>query len=221
MQNLELHLFLWLTTLTSSSEGQALLTATLTLRDHRYPLYVGEDVTLICTIEGSDTGLTYYWMKDDQRNWRKTNQNTMTLQSVTKSDSGWYQCTAYRDDYPTPVPVSTDSNVVILSIRDYLKATLRLKDQRYPLYVGEDVTLICSIEGYYARWTYYWTKGHQTDWRKSIKNTMTIPSVTESDSGQYQCTAYKDGPTSFPVSTDSNVVKLRVLAIQYRQSGSR
>uniref|UniRef100_A0A8C4SXT2 Fc receptor-like protein 3 n=1 Tax=Erpetoichthys calabaricus TaxID=27687 RepID=A0A8C4SXT2_ERPCA len=208
MRAIELHLLLWLTAVTLSSEGEGLLTATLTLRNQRDPVYIGEDVTLICSIDGGYTGLTYQWYKGGHSDRIKRNENMVTISSVTASDRGEYWCAAYTDD-PSPVPVSYGSNVVTLSIHDLLKATLKLKNLRDHVYTGDEVTLICSIEGEHTGWTYRWYKDNQTGWRRSHENS--ISSVTGSDSGQYQCAAYRDDqPTSVPVSTISNAVTLGV-----------
>ncbi|XP_039597611.1 basement membrane-specific heparan sulfate proteoglycan core protein-like isoform X2 [Polypterus senegalus] len=208
MRAIELHLLLWLTAVTLSSEDEGLLTATVTLRDQRDPVYVGEDVTLICSIEGGYTGWKYHWEKDHQTGWIKSNEHTVTISSVTASDGGQYRCIAYRDDLHAVVYVSTVSNYFTLSVHDLLKATLRLKNPRDPVFVGEDVTLICSIEGKHTGWTYHWYKDNQTGWRRSHENT--ISPVTVANSGQYQCEAYRDDRPSVPVSTISNAVTLRV-----------
>ncbi|XP_051776000.1 Fc receptor-like protein 3 isoform X1 [Erpetoichthys calabaricus] len=209
MQAFELHLFLWLIAVTLSLKEEACRKATLTLKTWRKTVKFRDNITLVCSINGTFTGLTYHWHKDHQTDWGVSRENTITIPFVTESDSGQYRCAAYTSG-PYPGAFSCRSNAVKLSIKGLLTATLMLRDQREPVYIGEDVTLVCSIENGYTGWTYHWYKDGYSDRNKSNEHMVTISSVTMSDSGEYQCAAYRDDRYPVFVSTASNALTLSV-----------
>ncbi|KAG2457419.1 low affinity immunoglobulin gamma Fc region receptor II-like isoform X2 [Polypterus senegalus] len=209
MQAFGLHLFLWLIAVTLSVKEEACRKATLTLKTRRKTVKFTDNVTLDCSINGTFTGLTYHWHKDHQTDWGESRENTITIPFVTESDSGQYRCAAYTSG-PYPVAFSCQSNAVKLSIQGLLTATLMRRDQRESVYIGEDVTLVCSIENSYTGWKYRWFKDGYSDRYKSNEHTLTISSLNTSDSGEYQCAAYRDGPYPVFVSTASKALTLSV-----------
>ncbi|XP_039598086.1 uncharacterized protein LOC120519065 [Polypterus senegalus] len=218
MQTSKLCLLLWLpAVIVSASSQDAEDTenpkSTLKLKNEWNSLYIGDTMTLECSIEGYYTGWKYQWYKRSNINQQFLIEGftgpTYTVQSVTQPDSSTYWCSATRDGSPR---YSKDSNDIKVTIYENPKATLKLKNDWNSLYVGDTMTLVCSIEGYYTGWKYQWYKGSNIYQRFLIEGftgpTYTVQSVTEPDSNTYWCSATRDG---FPrYSKDSNDIKVTI-----------
>uniref|UniRef100_A0A8C4T214 Fc receptor-like protein 5 n=1 Tax=Erpetoichthys calabaricus TaxID=27687 RepID=A0A8C4T214_ERPCA len=166
------------------------LKATVNIRNERKPVYVGDNVTLECSIDGVLTKTQYKWKKEfSMTNLRRVSGNTLTIQNVTQSDSGPYWCHGYS-------PFSAFSDVLLLNVQATQKVTLKIKNPKVPFYTGDDVTLKCSSDGDIFGWGYRWFHWSQAGvWNEldnTFKNTYTLQSVTQSDGGKYWCYAFRD-----------------------------
>ncbi|KAG2457847.1 FCRL5 protein, partial [Polypterus senegalus] len=166
---------------------------TLTLRTERTPVYIGDKVTMECSVEGSVTDWSYRFYKVGNGHYDQINQtteHTYTIKSVSQSDSGEYQCDVYRADGHQ---VLAPSNRVTLTVHGHRNVTLTLRTERTPVYIGDKVTMECSVEGSVTDWSYQLHKvGSRRDSpiKQITESTYTIESVSQSDSGEYQCDAY-------------------------------
>ncbi|XP_039597615.1 leukocyte immunoglobulin-like receptor subfamily A member 6 [Polypterus senegalus] len=88
------------------------------------------------------------------------------------------------------------------------KVTLILRTQREPVYTGDTVTLECTVEVHIDTWIHRWFKNTKKIWKESRENTHIFQSVTQSDSGEYHCDAYR--PETRQRSHPSNAVILNV-----------
>ncbi|MBN3289401.1 FCRL5 protein, partial [Polypterus senegalus] len=171
--------------------------ATVKVKNEKIPVYVGDTVTMECLIENSFEGWKYRWYKKNQPfmehqiEWY-THQ-TYTILSVTQSDSGEYWCNASRNDSPR---YAQSRSPLTLTIQECPKATVKVKNEKIPVYVGDTVTLECLIENSFEGWKYRWYKKNQPFMEHQIEGytqrTYTIQSVTQSDSGQYWCNASRN-----------------------------
>ncbi|KAG2466345.1 FCRL5 protein, partial [Polypterus senegalus] len=185
---------------------------TLTLRPERTPVYIGDKVTMECRVEDSITDLTYRFHKvGNGHNYevKQTTERTYTIESVSQSDSGEYQCDVYRAGYPQVLGLS---NRVTLTVHEHPKATLTLRRHRDVVYTGDTVTMDCRIDDSFTVWRYQWYRGNVANRGSPTKDvtgpTYTIQSVTQSDRGPYWCEAQRDDPPHR--SRPSNAVSLTV-----------
>ncbi|XP_039598087.1 Fc receptor-like protein 5 [Polypterus senegalus] len=129
--------------------------ATVKVKNEKIPVYVGDTVTMECLIENSFEGWKYRWYKKNQPfmehqiEWY-THQ-TYTILSVTQSDSGEYWCNASRNDSPR---YAQSRSPLTLTIQECPKATVKVKNEKIPVYVGDTVTLECLIENSFEGWKY-------------------------------------------------------------------
>ncbi|XP_039597613.1 basement membrane-specific heparan sulfate proteoglycan core protein-like isoform X2 [Polypterus senegalus] len=194
---------------------QEKLNVTLKLRTQKELIYEEGNVTLECRIEGALPGWRYRWFISWANTWKEITGitgDTYTMKSVSSSDSGEYWCWAVRDD---PPDYSEVSNAVTVKAPDGLKATVKMKNERKPVYIGDNVTLECNIDGGLTSTKYKWEKEIRwTDLRRVSGNTLTVQSVTQSDSGAYWCYG------SSPVSYLSDVLLMTVQANRNTQQRS-
>ncbi|XP_039618171.1 low affinity immunoglobulin gamma Fc region receptor II-like [Polypterus senegalus] len=91
-------------------------------------------------------------------------------------------------------------------------ATLMLRTQKEPVYVGDTVALDCIIEDKNSGWTYSWYKQNpnQTGAHilQSAGHLYTFQPVTQTNSGMYRCDAQRNAPLRFTAL--SNTVTLTV-----------
>ncbi|XP_039597491.1 B-cell receptor CD22-like isoform X1 [Polypterus senegalus] len=159
------------------------------MRNQTEFIYGGDDVTLECRIEGALPGWRYRWFESSGNRWKEVTDitgDTYTMKSLSSFDNKQCWCWAVRDD---PPDYSEVSNIVTVKVRAGLNMTLKMRNERKPVHIGENVTLECSIERSFATWRYSWRKWNRTDGirRLEIGDTFLIRSVTHSDSGAYWC----------------------------------
>ncbi|XP_042184167.1 Fc receptor-like protein 5 isoform X4 [Oncorhynchus tshawytscha] len=145
-------------------------------------LYSGETVSLQCVIPGY-TDWMYVWFRDNQQ------LPSQTSKSITFpiTQTGQYRCEGKRRDHPQR---SQPSDYVTISVTAFPKATLTVKPN--PVFPGETVTLMCSVESD-SIWNYQWYKDKNDNVvSQSVRHTITgdtinISRAAESDQGLYWC----------------------------------
>ncbi|XP_028677169.2 low affinity immunoglobulin gamma Fc region receptor II-b-like [Erpetoichthys calabaricus] len=85
------------------------------------------------------------------------------------------------------------------------KVTLLLQTEREPVYTGDTVTLECIVEEHIDIWIHRWFKNRKPIWRETKENTHIFQSVTQSDSGEYHCDAYR-WDTRDPTKASNDVI---------------
>ncbi|XP_039598069.1 Fc receptor-like A [Polypterus senegalus] len=119
MWTCECYLFIGLTLVMISARDNNKPNVTLTLKNDEKSVYIGNEVTLECSIDGKFTDLTYHFYRGDDRKWgseiKASKENTYTIKSVTQSDSGVYHCNFYRDN--PPYFLLSRSNPVTLTVQ--------------------------------------------------------------------------------------------------------
>ncbi|KAL6490363.1 hypothetical protein MHYP_G00007080 [Metynnis hypsauchen] len=148
-------------------------------------VYTGDTVTLICELQTSLTGWTFYWLKTSQSEPLTADENTNTI-SVTVSNRGTeeYKCIARRGETDTHY-----SDPVKITVRETPKPAVRVEPQS-TVYTGDTVTLICELQTSLTGWTFFWFKKSPSAQLTFDENTNTI-SVTVSNRGteEYKCAA--------------------------------
>ncbi|XP_039597714.1 leukocyte immunoglobulin-like receptor subfamily A member 2 [Polypterus senegalus] len=213
MQNFDFYLVICLTVVMFSFQCEGYPKASLTLKSDRNTVYIGDTITLQCCSELSFTDWTYHFYKGDEGSSssliKVTSEHSYTIKSVNQSDSGVYICDAYRHIPPRVLLPSSPFNLIV---QGNPKVTLMLKSGRNTVYIGDTVTLECSIDGVFTYWTYHFYRGGEGSWKSPIKeasgHSYTIKSVDQSDSGVYCC--YASRVRSSQVSYQSNPVNLTV-----------
>uniref|UniRef100_A0AAQ4P7W2 Ig-like domain-containing protein n=1 Tax=Gasterosteus aculeatus aculeatus TaxID=481459 RepID=A0AAQ4P7W2_GASAC len=128
------------------------LDALLHIEPNWSPLFTGEKVSFICDSgEGNDTDWNYSFSSND--NFFTTNRtvNRYKSSSLTRGDSGEYQCVA---DHKIR-PVTRESNKVSLTVSDPRPVLTVSPSWTSP---GDSVTLTCSVEPPSAGWRFFWYK---------------------------------------------------------------
>uniref|UniRef100_A0AAQ4PWC1 Ig-like domain-containing protein n=1 Tax=Gasterosteus aculeatus aculeatus TaxID=481459 RepID=A0AAQ4PWC1_GASAC len=117
------------------------------------PLFTGEKVTFVCdSREGNDTDWNYSFSRNDHFFTTNRTVNRYKSSSLTRGDSGEYQCVA---DHKIR-PVRRESNKVSLSVSGVPRLVLTVS----PSWTspGDSVTLTCSVEPPSAGWRFFWYK---------------------------------------------------------------
>uniref|UniRef100_A0AAQ4QVY8 Ig-like domain-containing protein n=1 Tax=Gasterosteus aculeatus aculeatus TaxID=481459 RepID=A0AAQ4QVY8_GASAC len=129
------------------------LDALLHIEPNWSPLFTGEKVTFICdSREGNDTDWNYSFSRNDHFFTTNRTVNRYESSSLTRGDSGEYQCVA---DHKIR-PVTRESNKVSLSVSGVPQSVLTVS----PSWTspGDSVTLTCSVEPPSAGWRFFWYK---------------------------------------------------------------
>ncbi|XP_076828099.1 basement membrane-specific heparan sulfate proteoglycan core protein-like isoform X1 [Brachyhypopomus gauderio] len=136
-------------------------------------VFVGETVTLRCTIDGGGaTRWQYSW--NEEGSYRHVHSSQVfTVSPVTKSHAGKYTCSR---TFEGGSRYSHTSNAVTLTVSDKPTATVSVSPQS-SVYTGDTVTLNCEVHPYVG-WTFqlYWYRSYAplTMWTEIAKNTKTI-----------------------------------------------
>uniref|UniRef100_H3A674 Ig-like domain-containing protein n=1 Tax=Latimeria chalumnae TaxID=7897 RepID=H3A674_LATCH len=139
----------------------------------------GSDVTLTCTSHGNPP-VSYTWLEHKGGKWfEKGAESKLTLEKVTRQDSGEFYCRASNDlgkvtSRPTIINVNYPPKVVIAEVNPEGDAQ-----------EGNDITLSCSSDGDPAA-TYTWIK---KNFEEGSESTLYLKNVTSKDSGDYYCRA--------------------------------
>ncbi|KAL0150832.1 hypothetical protein M9458_053868, partial [Cirrhinus mrigala] len=140
-------------------------------------VFTGDTVTLICDV-GQSTGWTIHWKKDS--NTESTDAATKTIESVSVSDGGRYQCRAKRGKY-----YSEFSNTTEITVKERPKPAVLVQPDEN-VFKEETVTLSCDIQET-GDWQYSWYKDNKQDYSIGQNKHYDIPSVASSHSGVYSC----------------------------------
>nr|XP_040048580.1 Fc receptor-like protein 5 [Gasterosteus aculeatus aculeatus] len=115
------------------------------------PLFTGETVAFICDPgDGNDTDWSYLFRRNGYT-FTTERHNRYTSPSLSKGDSGEYQCVAH---HKFPPYVTRESNKVSLTVSDVPRPVLTVS----PSWTspGGSVTLTCSVEPPSAGWRFFW-----------------------------------------------------------------
>uniref|UniRef100_A0AAQ4NSF2 Ig-like domain-containing protein n=1 Tax=Gasterosteus aculeatus aculeatus TaxID=481459 RepID=A0AAQ4NSF2_GASAC len=116
-------------------------------------LFTGEKVSFICDLrEGNDTDWNYSFSRNDHLFTTNRTVNRYKSSSLTRGDSGEYQCVA---DHKIR-PVTRESNKVSVTVSGVPRPVLTVS----PSWTspGDSVTLTCSVEPPSAGWRFFWFK---------------------------------------------------------------
>ncbi|KAM8746507.1 basement membrane-specific heparan sulfate proteoglycan core protein-like [Acanthopagrus schlegelii] len=126
--------------------------AVVTLQPNWSEIFRGERITLRCEIkDGGDTEWEYEWRTSSSE--KPSNQNELSIRSVSASHSGVYRCKGRKKREKSP----TDwSDPFILTVSDKAQSVLTVSPSW--LSAGASVTLNCRVKDQSAGWRFYWYK---------------------------------------------------------------
>ncbi|XP_045071147.1 uncharacterized protein LOC121559676 [Coregonus clupeaformis] len=168
------HQFLW--------SGDLHPSVSLRIRPNRTQHFTSKSLSLSCEEKGNSTGwrLKRYRERGVESgcgsNWGSISGSTCTIRSTLEKDSGVYWCESASGEYSNAVNITVDAGAVIL------------ENTAYPMTEEDSVTLLCTNR-------YPETNPNpKVDFYKDgelIRNEttggMTIPAVSKSDEGFYNC----------------------------------
>ncbi|XP_052450282.1 carcinoembryonic antigen-related cell adhesion molecule 5-like isoform X9 [Carassius gibelio] len=151
---------------------------TITKNQWFEPFYSKERVQLNCNMPG--VGWEYHWYKGSNR---LTTSPEFTIDSVSVTDTGNYQCKAQRGDF------SVDSETLQVRVQDPPKP--QIQSEWTEAFHGEKVSLQCVIQDSES-WKYTWLRDQNkivsSDVTNIKGNTLTL-SVQSDHGGVYECQA--------------------------------
>ncbi|XP_039598056.1 Fc receptor-like protein 2 [Polypterus senegalus] len=155
-------------------------------------LWQGDNVTLRCQSESrfQGTPLTYKFYRDEEPVSQRASELEFTISSARPEKSGSYWCEVEEEGKKTEKKTSVRVQVTVRGNRN---VTLTLRTEGTPVYIGDKVTMECSVEGSVTDWTYRFYKvvnEHYDQIKAATERTYTIESVIQSDSGGYGCDFY-------------------------------
>ncbi|KAK6477875.1 high affinity immunoglobulin gamma Fc receptor I-like [Huso huso] len=162
------------------------------------PVIEGDTLTLRCHVyHYTATRVVFY--KDNEELQSRAGIE-LSVDSVSKSDEGFYKCRAEWWNSSTYSGVSAQVRV---SVRERPQAVLTQEPAWTQIYESERVTLRCQVQGGYTDWRFTWYKagrnapGTQLQYRYSKDNGTvrgagsqdqhSIPAAGLRDTGRYQC----------------------------------
>ncbi|XP_075047874.1 Fc receptor-like protein 3 isoform X2 [Mixophyes fleayi] len=162
------------------------------IRNKQSSVTEGDDVTLTCVTRRnparSTTELQFAFYKNERNVQEFSFIDTYRVPSAQPKDSGGYYC----DVRTSTGSVRKSSEVLSIQIED-LFVTPELKNKKYPVMEGDDVTLTCDTRRNPARATtelqFAFYRNEQIVQELSVSDTYTIPSAQLEDSGDYSCEA--------------------------------
>ncbi|XP_026055095.1 carcinoembryonic antigen-related cell adhesion molecule 5 isoform X4 [Carassius auratus] len=151
---------------------------TITKKQWFEPFYSKERVQLNCNMPG--VGWEYHWYKGSNR---LTTNPELTIDSVSVTDTGDYQCKAQRGDF------SVNSETLQVQVQDPPKP--QIQSEWTEAFHGEKVSLQCVIQESES-WNYTWLRDQNkivsSDVTNIKGNTLTL-SVQSDHGGVYECQA--------------------------------
>ncbi|XP_060692671.1 sialoadhesin-like isoform X2 [Hemiscyllium ocellatum] len=151
----------------------------------------GDKISLVCT-SNSNPEATYTLYKreesNDQTSALSNVKGTLTFQHISRSDSGFYSCTA------TNYFGNVTSNDLEIYVQYAPKnVTIQVVDGSHlEVKEGDKISLVCtSNSNPEATYTLYKREesNDQTSALSNVKGTLTFQHISRSDSGFYSCTA--------------------------------
>uniref|UniRef100_A0A3B3RA18 Ig-like domain-containing protein n=1 Tax=Paramormyrops kingsleyae TaxID=1676925 RepID=A0A3B3RA18_9TELE len=162
----------------------ALPKALLTLESNWTEIFTTESVTLRCGLQGDSAEWEYKWYRDQKEIQRYETGHKYRILSVTRSDTGQYTC---RGQYRRRRVLSEMSNDISITVSALPKAVLTLESGWTEIFITENVTLRCGLQGDSAQWEYKWYRDQKEIPKYEAGDKYRILSVTRSDTGQYTC----------------------------------
>ncbi|XP_072571146.1 Fc receptor-like protein 5 isoform X2 [Paramormyrops kingsleyae] len=162
----------------------ALPKALLTLESNWTEIFTTESVTLRCGLQGDSAEWEYKWYRDQKEIQRYETGHKYRILSVTRSDTGQYTC---RGQYRRRRVLSEMSNDISITVSALPKAVLTVESGWTEIFITENVTLRCGLQGDSAEWEYKWYKNNQEILKSGAGHQHTILSANPSDTGGYAC----------------------------------
>ncbi|XP_051995104.1 Fc receptor-like protein 5 [Xyrauchen texanus] len=193
-------------TLTVSDKAQAVLRVS-----PQKWLTEGDSVTLICEVNGSSTGWTFSWYRDDNDCKYKVLSDSSrgaggnyTLSSAAVNHTGVYKCRGERGE---PAYYTEYSNTQTLCVTGVSPSvSLIISPSRTQHFTSESLSLSCEDQSNSTGWTVrrYTDSGYLQDcsssiyWGSQTGSTCRISYTYTSDTGVYWCHS-ESGEISNPV----------------------
>ncbi|XP_039597840.1 uncharacterized protein LOC120518894 [Polypterus senegalus] len=198
----EFCLLVCLTAVRSLAQNEEKPKVTLKISKEKKPVYVGDTVTLECSInsdKSDSTGWKYVWYKNGQVSSRVQQIEEVT---VTQAGRAQYQCGVQRGDDDS----NTYSKRVTLTVLER-SVKLELKPDG-EIFEGDKISLHCQLDGDPVGWTYEFYN------REALQVTLSVSpssSVKEGDSLNLTCTwtGGKSSALKFAFSFQRNKVTVK------------
>ncbi|RVE60375.1 hypothetical protein OJAV_G00180230 [Oryzias javanicus] len=185
-------LLILLITFTQSGQTQD---AVLTVEPKWSTIYIGESLTFHCVMtEGRTDEWKYTLKENDWTLYSDANQPDFTLNPPNNEGSGVYQCCGRRKDSD----YTKCSNTVSIHVSDRPRS--RLTAGTTTVSVGDEVTLICSVEKSDG-WKYEWFRRTSTISKYRI-NDGENGEIRVSQGGIYSCRGFRGEPVFYSDTSD-------------------
>ncbi|XP_051756247.1 uncharacterized protein LOC127516027 isoform X2 [Ctenopharyngodon idella] len=181
---------------TSYESDSDLPRATITADPDR-SVFTGETVSLKCAIESHYSDWRFQWSKysstfDAGEPEKNTSRETLTIESVSKSDQDKYHCWGERESRPMK---SQQSVAFSIKVEDSAQAVLMIYPQNW-LTEGDSVTLTCEVRSSSRGWMFSWYRDDYnllSDSRRGAQGSYTISPAAVKHTGVYMCRAERGG----------------------------
>nr|XP_020858941.1 carcinoembryonic antigen-related cell adhesion molecule 5-like isoform X4 [Phascolarctos cinereus] len=178
---------------------------------------VTENGTLVFTCSTEHEGIKILWLFNgtslslNERQYLSDNDQTLTIQNVTRKDAGSYQCEVWN---PISSNRSDPLEVTVNYGPDYILFSPNPVTDEIQVILQTSLTLVCQVESYPPA---------QYEWRVNgtvnpefTNNTYVIKNASWEDSGQYTCLAWNN-ITELSVAKD---ITISVVAEQSQKGSS-
>ncbi|XP_052080609.1 hemicentin-1-like [Mytilus californianus] len=195
------------------------------IESNRYIVTYGSSLTMTCSVHTSEQNpvTDIYWKYNNNGVITKISEDTegvtgssikvpsLTISNITTSEFGIFTCFATNDigtGHSRPIHVTIIGDVPIVYV----------KDTRYSIKYGENVTIFCNITSNPPIKNVYWerefngTKKVINSWTAGVQGvsfdapSLTIVKTTTSDNGSYRCIASNDVGTGYSEATNLEVI---------------
>ncbi|XP_041092662.1 Fc receptor-like protein 5 [Polyodon spathula] len=166
--------------------------AVLTVEPGR-EVFEGDSVTLRCEFQGSSTGWTYHWYKNQQGNELLQTGSSgtgviYTISAAALSDTGTYWCRPARGK---PKFFPGYSQAIVLQVSELFSKPVVSALPESPVWEGGSLTLHCAVQvnekSADTKLQYHFIK-EEGGWKISgSKEKYILPGAKLSDSGNYRC----------------------------------
>nr|XP_020858939.1 carcinoembryonic antigen-related cell adhesion molecule 1-like isoform X2 [Phascolarctos cinereus] len=176
---------------------------------------VTENGTLVFTCSTEHEGIKILWLFNgtslslNERQYLSDNDQTLTIQNVTRKDAGSYQCEVWN---PISSNRSDPLEVTVNYGPDYILFSPNPVTDEIQVILQTSLTLVCQVESYPPA---------QYEWRVNgtvnpefTNNTYVIKNASWEDSGQYTCLAWNN-ITELSVAKD-----ITISVVEQSQKGS-